>query len=115
MTGFYIVCLYCFGFGFGFGFDFGFGFGFGFDLVSLPCDLMLTLRIAQCYYEAFLDRYVFSVKMKGSGFLPKPEEWHRIPPTWMDDYYRHRLVQVRRMEEFYSLFFLYLLWILQLC
>lgn len=39
----------------------------------------------QCYYEAFVRRYVIQrARMETSMFLPPPSLWGRCAPTWND-------------------------------
>ena len=32
--------------------------------------------------------------MNETGYLPPKERWANAAPTWLDDYYRHRYIQV---------------------
>ena len=49
-----------------------------------------------CYYEAYVRTHVLEAAgMTSSGFLPPKSEWNSIMPTWVDDDYRHEVVQVR--------------------
>ncbi|KAL9643989.1 hypothetical protein ABK040_005457 [Willaertia magna] len=50
--------------------------------------------IEVCYYEAFVRRYVLeNLDMNDSEFVPKTEERASIPPAWVDNSYRHELIQ----------------------
>lgn len=54
----------------------------------------------QCYFRSYIDKYVIGVtKMKDSGFLPPSNTWFKIPPTWNDTYYRHRVIQGQVSDE----------------
>ena len=52
--------------------------------------------LTQCYYEAFIRRYILEyLGLKQMRFLP-PESttWADIAPTWNDTVYRHQVMQV---------------------
>ena len=50
---------------------------------------------SQCYYEAFVRRYVFEyLDMKHMQFLPPKDVWGECAPTWNDTVYRHEVMQV---------------------
>jgi len=57
-------------------------------------------EIAQCYYEAFVKKYILIPKsMTQSSFLPDKSEWNDIAPTWDDDVFRHRVIQGQVSDE----------------
>ena len=42
-----------------------------------------TVENYQCYFEAYLDKYIFqALKMKNTGFLPYESRWSDCAPTW---------------------------------
>eukprot|EP00056_Hartaetosiga_gracilis_P016679 m.5641 g.5641 ORF g.5641 m.5641 type:complete len:461 (-) comp4491_c0_seq1:702-2084(-) len=48
-------------------------------------DTTTALPIDQCYYEAYVRKYVVEqVGMTSSGFLPDPSQWGNTMPTWND-------------------------------
>jgi CubicO group peptidase (beta-lactamase class C family) len=47
----------------------------------------------QCYYEAYANKYIFSVSMRNSMFIPPLEFKYRCSPAWNEStYFRHELV-----------------------
>lgn len=54
----------------------------------------------QCYYDAFVRRYIFdALKLKNTMFNPPEEIWYRVAPTENDTWYRHRIVQGQIHDE----------------
>jgi CubicO group peptidase (beta-lactamase class C family) len=50
--------------------------------------------ITQCYYEAYVRKYVVSpLNLQSTGFLPPKRVWKDIAPTWNDTSYRHLVIQ----------------------
>jgi hypothetical protein len=50
---------------------------------------------AQCYFEAYVRRYVFhQASMHDSFFLPPRYEWSRSAPCENDTTYLHKVIQV---------------------
>jgi len=54
----------------------------------------------QCYYEAYVRKYVLDpAGMTHSGFIPSKVVWGIIAPAWNDTTYRHRVVQGQVSDE----------------
>ena len=54
----------------------------------------------QCYYDAFVRRYIFdALKLRDTMFNPPEELWYRVAPTENDTWYRHRIVQGQIHDE----------------
>eukprot|EP00008_Paramoeba_atlantica_P003007 CAMPEP_0201488874 /NCGR_PEP_ID=MMETSP0151_2-20130828/20005_1 /ASSEMBLY_ACC=CAM_ASM_000257 /TAXON_ID=200890 /ORGANISM="Paramoeba atlantica, Strain 621/1 / CCAP 1560/9" /LENGTH=438 /DNA_ID=CAMNT_0047874265 /DNA_START=50 /DNA_END=1366 /DNA_ORIENTATION=- len=49
--------------------------------------------IYQCYYEAYINKYVLSPLDVSASFLPPSKVWGDCPPAWNDTYYRHEMLQ----------------------
>jgi hypothetical protein len=63
--------------------------------VVVSCD-----SAAQCYYEAYVRRYVFhQAAMYDSYFLPPKAEWSRSAPCENDTTYLHKVIQVRSLSS----------------
>lgn len=53
-----------------------------------------------CYYEAYVRKHIFGkLGMHDTGFLPSESSYARIAPTWVDNDYRHEIMQVRGWEH----------------
>lgn len=66
-----------------------------------PADLLPSCDISQnfpatdqCYFEAYVRKYVFEkLDMTSSGFLPARSEWDQCAPTENDTSYLNRVIQ----------------------
>jgi len=48
----------------------------------------------QCYYEAYVRKYIFEkLGMKSTVFRPAASDKDKIPPGWNDTYYHHEVIQ----------------------
>jgi len=66
----------------------------------LPGCLMYRTAIAQCYFEAYVRKYVVqALKLTDSGFLIPREKYVRTAPCTNDTYYRHRVDQGKVSDE----------------
>jgi len=66
----------------------------------LPNCLMYRTAITQCYFEAYVRKYiVIALNMTDSGFLLPQEKWIRAAPCTNDTYYRHRIDQGKVSDE----------------
>lgn len=53
-----------------------------------------------CYYEAYVRIFVLKfLNMTSSGFLPSQSIWGMVQPTWIDDDYRHMLIEGQVSDE----------------
>jgi len=66
----------------------------------LPSCLMYRTAITQCYFEAYVRKYIVqALNLPDSGFLIPKEKYVRTAPCTNDTYYRHRVDQGRVSDE----------------
>lgn len=54
----------------------------------------LTRRISQCYFEAYVRKYVFgALNMTSTSYLPPSSVWPNAAPCENDTSYLHRVIQ----------------------
>jgi len=49
-------------------------------------DFLFTSSIAQCYFEAYVRKYITGpLALKSTGFMPPKSLWPTIPPEYYDN------------------------------
>ncbi len=64
-------------------------------IVTMPCLSPTSYSASQCYFEAYVRKYVFeAADMHDTSYLPKQSDWSRCAPCENDTTYLHRVIQV---------------------